>query len=303
MFSRGSNVIPTISLLLATACWGLGVVLSKRALDHIPPLTLLVTQLTASLVVLWLALRLRRVAVTWSKELIPATLLGWLNPGVSYTLSLLGLALTTASMSALLWAMEPLLIVGLAWLLLRERLTIRFLLLCGLALGGTVLVVGTGFGGSGQMVGNALIFGGVACCALYTVLARRWGEGIRPLLAVALQQSLALGWAAIIWPAELWRIGLGSVTEIPAEAWLLAAVSGVIYYGLAFWFYLDGLQRLPASEAGLFINLVPLFALGGAYLLLGETLRPVQWLGSGLVLAAVVSLSLGPGFSRTQGAR
>ena len=120
MLSRLSNARPVASLVLAAACWGLGTVLSKGALAFIPPLTLLVTQLIASLMPLWLILGLRRVNVRWSGQLLPVSLLGWLNPGISYTLSLIGLSMTTASASALLWAMEPLLIVGLGWLVLRE---------------------------------------------------------------------------------------------------------------------------------------------------------------------------------------
>ncbi len=292
MSTRVSNAIPLAFLVCAAACWGLGTVLSKGALAHLPPLTLLVTQLSASLGLLWLVLRLQRVPWRWSRELLPVSLLGWLNPGVSYTLSLIGLSLTTASMSALLWAMEPLLIVGLAWLILRERLTTSFLMLGGLAAAGVGLVVGPGFAGAGQVAGNALILAGVGCCALYTVLARRVGDGVRPLLAVALQQSLALLWGLVIWPLELRHVTVDGLKQIPLEAWLLAVVSGVIYYGLAFWFFLAGLQRVRASEAGAFINLVPLFALGGAYVLLGETLQPAQWVGSGLVLAAVVGFSL-----------
>jgi hypothetical protein len=48
-FMGVSNAIPMAFLICAAACWGLGTVLSKVALEHIPPLTLLVTQLSASL--------------------------------------------------------------------------------------------------------------------------------------------------------------------------------------------------------------------------------------------------------------
>jgi drug/metabolite transporter (DMT)-like permease len=65
-----------------------------------------------------------------------------------------------------------------------------------------------------------------------------------------------------------------------------------VYYGLAFWFYVSGLQRTSASVAGLYINLVPVFALAGAYGLLGEVLTPAQWLGSGIVLLAVMVFSV-----------
>jgi drug/metabolite transporter (DMT)-like permease len=56
---------------------------------------------------------------------------------------------------------------------------------------------------------------------------------------------------------------------------------------------LGALRLVTASDAGFFINLVPLFALGGAYVLLGERLTLAQWAGCGLVLLAVVGLSLG----------
>ncbi len=140
-----------------------------------------------------------------------------------------------------------------------------------------------------------MILAGVVCCALYTVLAQRMGAGFSPLLTVTVQQSLALVGAVLTFlcgPAELSRLTLAGYQQIPPVAWGLAALSGVIYYGLAFWFYLGGLQRVSAGEAGFFINLVPIFALGGAYMLLGERLTPAQWAGCGLVLLAVVGLSL-----------
>ncbi len=288
--SRASSA----ALILAAAAWGLGTVLTKAALAYVPPLALLVIQLAASLAVLGLLLLFQRPSFKpyAPKRLLAAGGLGLLNPGLAYTLSLIGLARTTASMSALLWALEPLLIVGAAALLLRERPGLRFVLLSAAAAGGVVLAAGARLGQPGQMVGNALILAGVACCALYSVLARRAGAGLSPLLIVTLQQGVALGWALLLWPAGWTTQGLGELVSMPLGAWALAAVSGVLYYGLAFWCYLSGLRHVSASQAGAFINLVPVFALGGALALLGEALAPVQWLGASLVLAAVVGLRL-----------
>ena len=292
MFSRSSTTAPRVGLVLAAACWGLGAILTKAALAHLAPLTLLVIQLIASLAGLWPLLGWQHSAVPLNRRLFALGLLGLLNPGLSYTLSLIGLTLTTASLSALLWGLEPLLIVGLALLILRERPTARFLALSGLAVAGALLAIGLGVDQPGRLLGNSLILAGVACCALYTVLASRMGAGFSPLLTVTVQQSLALVGAVLIWPAELSRLTLAGLQQIPPAAWGLAALSGVIYYGLAFWFYLGGLQRVSAGEAGFFINLVPIFALGGANVLLGERLTPAQWVGCGLVLLAVVGLSL-----------
>jgi drug/metabolite transporter (DMT)-like permease len=46
--------------------------------------------------------------------------------------------------------------------------------------------------------------------------------------------------------------------------------------------------QLPASMVGLFLNLIPIFGVGGAYLFLGERLTAMQWIGGGLILLAVV---------------
>ena len=46
-----------VALILAATCWGVGTVISKAALDEIPPFTLLPIQLAASLVLLGLLMR------------------------------------------------------------------------------------------------------------------------------------------------------------------------------------------------------------------------------------------------------
>ncbi len=70
------------------------------------------------------------------------------------------------------------------------------------------------------------------------------------------------------------------------QQWLAAAVSGVLYYGLAFWFYLAGLRHVSASMAGSFITLVPVFGVGAGYLA-GERLTAQQWLGAVVVIVAM----------------
>ena len=69
--------------------------------------------------------------------------------------------------------------------------------------------------------------------------------------------------------------------------WLVigAGVSGVLYYGLGFWFYLSGLRHVPASYAGAFLPLIPLFGVAGGFLI-GERLEAWQWVGAILVVIA-----------------
>jgi drug/metabolite transporter (DMT)-like permease len=80
------------------------------------------------------------------------------------------------------------------------------------------------------------------------------------------------------------------LTAISLSTWLWAVASGIVYYALAFWFYIVGLKKIPASLAGFFLNLIPIFAVGGAYLFLGERLAAVQWAGVALILVAVMAM-------------
>jgi drug/metabolite transporter (DMT)-like permease len=282
------------SLVLASACWGTGTLLTKNILGAFPPISLLVVQLTVSVAVLWALVLAKSIRLPHKPQIFKLGLLGLLNPGISYTLSLIGLTNITASISALLWAAEPVLILLLAGLILREKLTLRLLALSFIAIFGVVLISGvvTGSVSTNQIYGYSLTLAGVLCCALYTVLARRAGSQVDTLLVIALQQSFALVWALAIWPVELGFNGLGQILQLSLGDWVWAGISGLFYYALAFWFYLQGLNRVNASTAGVFLNLIPIFAMSGAYLFLGERLSLSQWTGAGIILIAVLGIFL-----------
>ena len=276
-------------LLLATAAWGLGTVISRRAVLEIPPLTLLVVQLGASAVVLGLVLlargRLREVRD------VPAGLrwLGIVNPGLGYGLGLLGLASISASLAVLLWAIEPLFILVLAAAFLRERVGPRFVVLSLFALVGMVLVVyepGVG----GELVGVLLTVAGVGCCAAYTVASRRWLGADAAAPVVLVQQGMALvgGVLAVGLVAAAGGEVLPSAAS--AVAWASAVASGVLYYAAAYVLYLSALRTMPAATAATSFYLIPVFGIAGSITLLGERLTTVQWLGAAVSLVAVYLL-------------
>ena len=291
-FSRNRRDI--LALTLAAASWGVGTVVSKRALEEIPPLTLLPIQLAASLVVL--TVLIRRQGMRFRGRSGPPLLgrLGILNPGLAYALSLLGLVSISASLSVLIWAVEPLMILALAGLVLRERIGPGLVVLSIVAAGGMLLVIYDP-ASSGQWPGVALTLAGVACCAIYTIVARRWiGTSDSTTGVVATQQAYALAFALVVLiGAALLSgdIGLRGVTPV---GWLSAAGSGALYYGAAYWFYLFGLRGVPASVAAVSFYLIPVFGVAGGIVLLGDRLEVRQWIGVAIVLAAALAVATRP---------
>ena len=95
-----------------------------------------------------------------------------------------------------------------------------------------------------------------------------------------------------------WILG-GAVPPIAVSPIGLASAigSGVLYYGLAYWLYLTGLRRVPASIAAASFYLIPIFGLAGGFLFLGERLEPSQWLGVAVVLGTIAVI-----LGRTSGA-
>ncbi len=279
-----------VALLLAATCWGVGTVISKAALAEVPPLTLLPIQLTASLVVLGVLMRRRGVSFrTEGSPLLGR--LGLLNPGMAYALSLLGLTTITASLSVLLGALEPLMILFLAGWFLRERITPAFVGLSMIAVAGMVVIVYDPSARSGQLVGVVLTLAGIACCAAYSVITRRWIPDARETSQVILaQQAHALVLALVV----VVIVGLAGGAVAPGSlsplGFASAVGSGALYYAGAYWFYLGALRRVPASFAALSFYLIPIVGLAASAVLLGERLDPRQWVGVAIVLAALLAI-------------
>jgi probable blue pigment (indigoidine) exporter len=279
------------ALVAAAACWGLGTVVSKQVVDDVVPLTLLPVQLAASCALLLLISLVRRESFAWTPPVRRLAALGVLNPGIAYALGLIGLTTITASMSVLLWALEPVVILLLAALVLREHIPAALAASVAVAIAGVLLVVYQP-GAAGAVVGITLTLVSLGCCALYTVLTRRLMLDDSSLVVVLAQQAAALVFAlALVTVVELaggtgWALG-----GLGAGAWLGAAASGVLYYGLGFWFYLSGLRQVPASYAGAFLPLIPVFGVAAGYLV-GERLEPRQWLGAVVIVAATAAIAV-----------
>jgi drug/metabolite transporter (DMT)-like permease len=283
--------VAVAALVAAAACWGTGTVVSKQVVDDVAPLTLLPLQLAASCVLLLVIALVRREPFAWTPPVRRLAALGILNPGIAYALGLIGLTTITASLSVLLWALEPVAIMLLAALLLREHIPLALAAAVAVAIAGVLLVVYQP-GATGDAIGITLTVISIGFCALYSVLTRRLLLDDSALAVVLVQQAAALGFA----------VGLASVVEVlggpgwdlggqGAGNWLNAAASGVLYYGAGFWFFVTGLRRVPASVAGSFLPLIPVFGLAAGYLV-GERLEPRQWVGAIVIVVATAAIAV-----------
>jgi drug/metabolite transporter (DMT)-like permease len=295
-----STVLSWRSLIagsLAAACWGLGTVLSKALLHQFLPLLLLVVQLVGSLLFLWTVTAMRQQLPPLHWRVLKLGLTGLLEPGLTYVLGMIGLTMTTASSATLIGASEPIWVVLLAALLLGERITWPVAGTLALALLGVGLIVGTvPTLESDVAIGNLLICLSAFSAATYVVLTKRLVIALNPMPLAALQQTFGLGLVGLGW------LGWGSdnlTDSLPPSGaiWAIALISGVLQYALPFWFYLVALQGTTAAISSLFLMLIPLFGVSGAYVWLGEQPIALQGIGALLILIAIAWLSRLPSSS------
>ena len=274
-------------LALAAACWGVGTVVAKRATDEMAPLILLPIQLAASIAVLAFVMWRSGLSLTGSPAVLAR--LGILNPGLAYALGLIGLTYISASLYVLLWALEPLSILLLAGLFLGEQITGRFVLLSLIAAAGMAIVVYQP-ATAGQWPGVVLALAGVGCCAVYTVLARRWvGTADSTAQVVLAQQAHAFVFAVVV-ALLAGLVGAVRWSGVSPTGLVAAVISGLLYYAAAYWFYLSGLRRVPASLAATSFYLIPVFGLAGGLVFLGERLEGAQWAGVAVVVLAIIAI-------------
>ncbi|MFV0132097.1 EamA family transporter [Streptomyces sp. HMX87] len=151
----------------------------------------------------------------------------------------------------------------------------------GLALAG-VFLLGLGRGGFGALdpVGAGYALGAGAMWAAYIVFNSRAGarfprlDGLAVAMAVAASMSLPLGIASA-----------GGTLLEPGVLALGLAVA-LLSSGLPYTLELLALRRLPASTFAVLMSVAPAIAALAGFLVLGQTLSPVQCLAVALVVAA-----------------
>jgi drug/metabolite transporter (DMT)-like permease len=192
----------------------------------------------------------------------------------------------TASRASLIIALNPVFITLASAAFARERLPITGLAGVLLSLLGAALVItkgnwqdfGAGFG-SGELFISIC----VALWVSYTLIGRVALQTLTPLISTS--YASILGCAGLLLPAFLierntWR------TPTP-ELILALAYLGIFGTVLGFIWYYEAVRELGPAQAGIFINLVPVFAVLLGVLTLGEALSPQTLLGGLLVVLGV----------------
>jgi drug/metabolite transporter (DMT)-like permease len=275
-----------VVMALLVLVWGYAWVLAKMALAYCDPLDLATLRTAIGTIALFPALlwMSRRI---WPEHPLEALGVGVIQTALFLLLNNWALAQGDAGKTSVLVFTMPFWVLLFAWPLLGERMQGAGWLAVGLAGAGLVLILEP-FGARTALLAKILALLAGVCWALGVVISKRlqnrhpvdlfnftfWQMvlGLVPMIVVAASTDTR----PIEWTAEFIVLSLVLGIVATAGGWMA-------------WFYV--LDRLPAGTTSMASLGIPVVALLGGAIQLGERPTAAEWSGMGLVAIALALVS------------
>jgi len=292
---RTHYLLPYVLLTLSSLFWAGNWVTGRALRDAFGPLALSFWRWFIAAAVLapfvWPAARAQWPVIR--RHWKPVATLSLCSVVLFQSFVYVGLRSTTAINAVLLNSCIPLAIMGCAWVVDRERATLRQMLGMALSFAGILVIVARGdaarLADIGFNSGDFWILAAMPVWAMYSVLLKRKPAELSGMTLVFILSVMGLFVLAPAYVVEmLW---------IPQRVPALEAVAGVVYIGLfasvaALACWNAGVARVGANIAGFTVHLLPLFGTLLAIFFLGESLHMFHVVGFAGILAGVALATL-----------
>ena len=254
--------------------------------EHVGATTLLASRYALGAIALWLVLLALRRPLPALRIGLAALTLGATTYAATSALYLAAIERMGAGPAGVVSYCYPVLVMAGAIVLGRERLSRRGTAALALAVSGVGLLVAGGGLGAINAPGALLAFGSATLYTAYVLASAHLRDRVEPL---ALSTLVATG-AAVAFAAAHAVQG-GAPIHTPTAAIAVVALA-LVPTAFAVSAFLAGLGRIGASRASIASSVEPAVAVACGVLVLGERLVPVQFLGAGLVIAAVLAIEV-----------
>jgi drug/metabolite transporter (DMT)-like permease len=287
---------------LAATLWGTGFFWGRIALDEMSVEAMVLYRFLFACLGMLPVLATHRVRLTRSERRTMLLAAAFGIP-IQFLLQFHGLALTTVSHASLMVGAMPVLLAAAAAMFAGERLDwVGWLALCGSTAGAAMVVLGGSRVTTGNetptLAGDLLVIASLVTALVWILLSKKLMQSHSPPVVTAFTiYSGTVMLAALIFGTQ-WLAYARHIHEPPipllhvsTKAWIALAISGVLCTATTTLLWNWGINNVPASRAGVFLNIEP--ALGSilGVELLGEKLGPYAWLGGALILAAAITLT------------
>lgn len=287
-----SQQIGYVLTLLGVAGFSAKAIFAKLAYVHgVDPITLMTLRLLFTLPLLWLAFAWResRADTLEHRDWIRMLWAGVSGYYLSAYLDFYGLQSVSATLERIILFLYPCFVVLLGAFIDRRRLGMRAWAALATAYAGVVvtLVGAESTQLSGQWPSLVLILIAAFIFASYYVVAGGLARRLSAIRFSAYVMTIAggatLGHFLLMRPAA-------TLFELAAPVYAYAGALALASTALPILLIAEGLRRIDTSASATINLFGPVFTACLAYMILGEHLQPLQWLGFGMVIVGVFAL-------------
>ena len=283
--SSDTRWLAAVSLVMAMLLWASSFIALKVAfVEYDPMFVIWGRMLVASACFIFLIKQFRRFEYR-KGDLRLLMVMALLEPCLYFLLEAEALQHTSAGQAGMVTSIYPLIIAVIAFFTLGERISRHALAGFVMAFGG-VLWLSLGAESTETAPnpgwGNFLEFLAMVCAACYSVLLKKFSGRYSPVFLTALPAFVG---AVFFAPFQLFQPWPELTNS--ASLWCIVYLGAGVTLG-AYLCFNYGITRMPVTQAGAYINLIPVFTLLLAWLVLGEVLTLQQLLACLLVGAGVI---------------
>lgn len=273
-------------LLVCVVIWGSTFVATKICLSYLSPIELIGARFAIGLpilsgIVIWKKISLRFSRRDWGLLSFGAVIIA-----VHFLIQAFALKHTSATSTGWIIAVTPLVMAVLSFLILKERIGAREITgICVATLGILMLISKGDLANVGwlESIGDWLILLSAHTWALYTIATRNVSRKYHPL-AVTLVVFLPVTVICLAYTTV--DTGVGMIFSLPQEPLVALLILGVLGTATQ-WFWQEGVARLGATRAGIYLYIEPIATTALAVPLLGETFGIATGIGGAMVLGGV----------------
>ncbi|MDE2387332.1 MAG: DMT family transporter [Actinomycetales bacterium] len=269
--------LATLALLGVTAAWGAAFVVMKPAIEKQPFYDFLATRFTIAALVM-IAVRPSVLRQLTPRLLATGLPLGAIL-GLGYVTQTLALELTTAAITGFLTGLYVVLTPLLAWVFLKNKLSVKVLAGVVLATGGLALISITDVG-----IQPGHVFG-IMCALLYALHIVGLGKFSARFEAYPLTVVQLIAVAAVSWVGAL---ADGYQAPQSGDVWFAVVFTAVFATAIAFFAQTWAQARMDASRVAIILTAEVVFAAGIAVGVGQETLTLQTTIGGLLMVAAML---------------
>jgi drug/metabolite transporter (DMT)-like permease len=216
----------------------------------------------------------------------------FLGVPLQFLIQFYGLSLTTVSHASLMVGTMPVILAVGAAIFAHERMdAIGWAALAGSTIGAALIALGGHHGGANQasLTGDLLVVFSLGIALFWILMNKQLMERHSPIVVTA--YGLVAGTLMLLIFVPL-AYGPPPFAHVSIKAWAALAASGLLCTAITTLLWNWGLTQVPASQAGVLLNMEPLIGSLLGVLVLGEMLGPSAWTGGALILVAAFTLTM-----------